>query len=94
MKVLIDGKPVKALTDVKVIHEEQTACDPDGHLVEDAELHLTLTHEGMVIDVIRGGEVVATVPWTLEQLVGCAQVGRTCGGCCQPFEGWAPAEDD
>lgn len=47
MKVLIDGKEVKALTDVKIIIEN---FDWYGN---EAELQLTLTSEGLITDVVR-----------------------------------------
>jgi hypothetical protein len=51
MKILIDGKEVPVQNDVKVIYEEVDGAD---------ELHLTLTHEGIISDVIADGEVIAT----------------------------------
>lgn len=49
MKVLIDGKEVKCQNDVKIIHD-----------IEGDELHVTCTHEGVVTDVVSGGEVIGT----------------------------------
>lgn len=51
MKVLIDGIEIEVKNDVKVIHE--------GYFPE-ADLHLTLTHEGIIGDMVQNGEVIYT----------------------------------
>lgn len=50
MKVLIDGKEVTVLNDVKIIVEN---FDWYGNK---SELHLTLTSEGLITDVVREDE--------------------------------------
>jgi hydrogenase maturation factor len=47
--LLVDGEPVKFLNDVKVIVK-----------TEDHEGHVTLTHEGYVMDLVSDGEIVET----------------------------------
>lgn len=49
--LMIDGKKRKFLNDVKMLYEL-----PDG-----SELHVTLTHEGMIADLVgRNGHIVGT----------------------------------
>jgi hypothetical protein len=47
MLVLIDGKEVKVLNDIKIIVEAGSDDDYDR------QLHLTLTHEGLITDVFQ-----------------------------------------
>ncbi len=54
MTVLIDGKEVKVTNDVKIIYSDFDAEAPN------VELHLTVTYEGLITDVIEAGEVLAT----------------------------------
>jgi hypothetical protein len=46
--VIIDGKEIEVLNDVKVIHEDQMT-EWEGNPVN-GQLHLTMTHEGMIAD--------------------------------------------
>lgn len=52
MIVIVDGQEIKVGNDVKVIYE---SFDPDE---PDVDLHITLTSEGMIQDIVRDGEVV------------------------------------
>jgi len=60
MIVLVDGKEIECNNDVKVIHE-----DP---MSPDRELHITLTHEGMIADVIDADYDVSIITTSLELL--------------------------
>jgi hypothetical protein len=59
MKVLIDGKEIKVLNDVKIIYEEDFYNKKEDDLV-DSELHLTVNPKGVVFDVIQEGQVEHT----------------------------------
>jgi hypothetical protein len=54
MLVMIDGEEVKVTNDIKIVYGDFDAEAPN------AELHLTMTSEGMISDVIDKGEVVTT----------------------------------
>ena len=56
MKVLIDGKEVVCHNDVKVIYEDLVTFGEDAE-TEYVDLHLTLTHEGEITDVLLKGEI-------------------------------------
>lgn len=62
MKVLIDGKEVQVLNDIKVIYDGVCVdMDFDTGDEEHAELHVTLTNEGLILDLIdEDGEVIGT----------------------------------
>ena len=47
--VLIDGKPQKVLNNIKIIWAD-----------DEQELHLTANYQGIVLDAVENGEVVAT----------------------------------
>lgn len=49
MKVFVDGKEIKCKNDVKIIHE-----------VENDELHITCTHEGVITDIVSNNNIVGT----------------------------------
>lgn len=55
MKVLIDGKEIEALNDVKVIMDGDIhlSSEPEG---DDAHMQLTITHEGLIIDVFKNSD--------------------------------------
>jgi hypothetical protein len=58
MIVIVDGgKPIEVDNDVKVI------------LGDGKERHITVTHEGIVIDLVDGGEVVQTRSDTHDKLL-------------------------
>jgi len=70
MIVLIDGKEVKVQNDVKIIYDG-VVCDLDDDDKDiEAELHVTLTSEGIVTDVINSddGGYVATMSRTYGEL--------------------------
>lgn len=71
MKVLIDGKEVKCLNDVKIIHKNQLVdVDRNGNDVM-GDLHITLTHEGMVADTFNKRQnFVSKSTWkTLDDII-------------------------
>jgi hypothetical protein len=72
MKVIIDGgEPIEVGNDVKIVHDEQL-LEYWGEEVE-GELHLTMTHEGMISDFIENGagdHVTATSAMDLETIIG------------------------
>jgi hypothetical protein len=51
MLVIIDGQKIKVENDVKIIYE---SFDPD----EPVDLHVTMTSEGMIQDLVQDGEVI------------------------------------
>lgn len=53
MKVIIDGVEHDVKNDVKVIYEDMGPVGGD-------QLHITLTHEGVVTDVTDGEDVIGT----------------------------------
>jgi len=55
MKVYIDGEEVTVNNDIKVIRSSYGVKDD-----VDAEDHLTITHEGVIVDCISKGEVIKT----------------------------------
>jgi len=57
MKVLIDGKEVECLNDVKVIYDD-ILVNKEG---TEGELHVILNCEGMVTDLFFDDEIVATM---------------------------------
>jgi len=61
MIVLIDGKEVKVLNDIKIIVDLENE--------QEEELHLTVTHEGVITDVIDKEDVVLTSSETYQELV-------------------------
>jgi hypothetical protein len=67
MKVLIDGKEVECLNDVKVIWDDT----PDDNM----ELHMAATGEGVILDVYgtddNGGTCEQTASLDTEDLVAC-----------------------
>ncbi len=69
MKVLIDGKEVECLNDVKIIHENQLIdVKPSGKEVY-GNLEITLTSEGMIADVWRRKKVEKTMWKELEDIM-------------------------
>lgn len=50
--LMVDGKEVKFGNDVKLIYPEMGQGDD--------ELHVTLTHEGVISDVISDGQCIGT----------------------------------
>lgn len=75
VRVILDGIETQFLNDVKVIVE---AFDPDQ---DNVDLHLTLTHEGMISDVVLQNDVYATSSTGYAEMVpamdlpGCAVCG-------------------
>lgn len=59
MKVLIDGKKVEVLNEIRIIEE----------LDEDSFIALTLTHEGLIADLIETQEVTKTLSCTYDELL-------------------------
>jgi len=69
VKVLIDGKEVKCLNDVKVIYDGGYYDeDVNGKDVQ-VEPHLTVTHEGVILDNINEGEVFSTMAFDLDCMI-------------------------
>ena len=71
MKVLIDGKEVKVLNDVRVVYDEiiygmsldDDQTDLEGHL------EVVMTYEGMIADVYnKDGEPIGTMSQTAGEL--------------------------
>jgi hypothetical protein len=66
VKVLIDGKEVEVKNDVKVIYDDVAIdVNVESGEAEWGEMHVTLTHEGQIVDLIGNfdngeSEVVAT----------------------------------
>jgi hypothetical protein len=60
MIVHVDGKPVTVLNNVKIIHDGIFDAGKDFDKNREVDLHLTLTYEGIIIDVIEDGEVIGT----------------------------------
>ena len=54
MKLLVDGKEIAVQNDVKVIYDD-VCIDMDADTEEEVhgELHATLTHEGLIMDLIN-----------------------------------------
>ena len=68
MQVIIDGgEPIEVGNDVKVIHEEQLG-EQDGEEIGD-DLHLTMTHEGIICDFVHQGEVAMTNALDLDCII-------------------------
>lgn len=62
MILIVDGKEIKVLNEVKVI----VGVDD----LEDQELHLTLTHEGIIQDVIDAkGDIPITSSETYQEVL-------------------------
>jgi hypothetical protein len=55
MKVMIDGREIQALNDVCVIYEDQLLGMSDRNQEVYGQLHVKLTSEGMIADVIEDG---------------------------------------
>ena len=73
MKVLIDGKEVVCNNDVKVIFDTGEYLDEGdlGEGMQDVEVepHLTVNHEGVIVDNIKEGQVFTTSWRTIQELV-------------------------
>jgi len=66
MKVLIDGKEVEVLNDVKVIWDDQFINDD----CDEGNLILTANHEGVVLDACdKAGELWGTTSIMADDLV-------------------------
>ena len=63
MKVLIDGKEVEVLNDVKIIYEDEEFYNKDADDLVDSELHLTANPKGLVIDIIQEGQTITDTCW-------------------------------
>jgi len=57
MKVMIDGKNVKCNSEVRVIHETTIW---HGCKETEAELHMIISDEGMITDLVIDGEAEKT----------------------------------
>lgn len=66
MKVIIDGVEHVVNNDVKIIWEDEIFDDANCDLTGD--VILTLTHEGIIVDEIYEGEVVATANIILDDI--------------------------
>ena len=74
MKVIIDGNEVECLNDVKVIYEDEMIGMNDREQECFGQLHVTMTCEGMIADLIEDGsdEVDRTMAWeTLDIIERC-----------------------
>jgi hypothetical protein len=61
MKILVDGKEIQVQNDIKVIYEDVVIdYDMDSEEEKHAELHATLTHEGLILDVVHEGEIAGS----------------------------------
>jgi len=63
MIVQIDGETIEVCEQVKIIYE---IGDPETE--SEQELHIALTDEGLIADVIEEGEVVNTTAIDLENI--------------------------
>jgi hypothetical protein len=69
MKVFIDGKQVKCLNDVKVVHEDELLdVLPSGENVY-GSLEITLNSEGMIADTYYGRKIHGTMWKDLEDII-------------------------
>ena len=72
MKVLIDGKEVECNNDVKVIFDDGGYYDEaDGNEVE-VEPHLSITHEGLILDNIvtkEESQIFSTMAFELDCMI-------------------------
>jgi len=73
MKVLIDGKEVKCLNDIKVIYDGVVFGMNDDDLDLEGELHVALNCEGIVADLISvcedgDAEVIGTMSNTYGEM--------------------------
>jgi len=83
MIVLIDGKEVKIQNDIKVIYDDVVVdMDDDGSDIN-AELHVTMTHEGQILDLIT----TETTPDGDAEVIGthATEYGEM-ASLCQNFE--------
>jgi hypothetical protein len=69
MKCFIDGKEIAVGNDIKVIYERNYVTNENDTEVF-ADLHLTLTNEGLITDVVIGDDIVATNSELAEDMVG------------------------
>ena len=70
MKILIDGKEVKFEDNVKIIYEDEfIGMAGDAEIY--GQLHVTMTSEGLIADVIEDGsaDVDRTLAWQTEDLI-------------------------
>jgi len=69
MIVYLDGVDLPVENDVKVIHEGLSTPIEDEHGREvTGEMHLTMTHEGLIVDFFVGGEHDSTCSIGLDEL--------------------------
>jgi hypothetical protein len=69
MKVLIDGKEVKRLNDVKIIYENQLLDVKKSGKEIYGDLHITLNSQGMIVETLKGGTVYKTMWEDLDDIV-------------------------
>ena len=68
MIILTDEKEIEISNDVKVIYDEvKSSWMIDDEEVE-VELHVTLTNEGIITDVVHDGEIIGTMSQTVVEL--------------------------
>jgi len=68
MIVLIDGKEVEVLNNVKIIYSGvKSSWMIDDEEIE-AEFHVTLTNEGIITDVVHDDEIIGTMSQTTREL--------------------------
>lgn len=68
MKLLVDGKLIKVDNDAKIIYDNLMVTTEDGGEVA-AELHVTVTHEGVIEDVWVDDECISTNSLTAQEIV-------------------------
>ena len=67
MKVLIDGKEVECLNDVKIIYENEPIVRSMGEAY--GNLEVTLNSEGMIADTWFDGNVISSMWKTKEDII-------------------------
>lgn len=68
MRLLVDGRVLKVDNDVRVIYDDMIFENVDGDEVA-VELHVVLTSEGIIEDVVYGDEVIATNSLMAQEIV-------------------------
>lgn len=68
MRLLVDGRVLKVDNDVRVIYDDMIFENVDGDEVA-VELHVVLTSEGVIEDVVCGDEVIATNSLMAQEIV-------------------------
>lgn len=67
-QLLVDGKLIEVDNDAKIIYDDLILTNEDGTEAR-AELHVTLTSEGVIEDVWLGDEAVASHALTAQEII-------------------------